>query len=99
MRLWMDPTKMVAFNISLQDIQGALNRENVELPAGKVRGDATEMTVKTFGRLTTEDDFNNMIIRQTAGQTIRFRDVGEAVRRHGLETTGRERVLRPHRLA
>ncbi|HNE27711.1 MAG TPA: efflux RND transporter permease subunit, partial [Saprospiraceae bacterium] len=50
-----------------------------ELPAGKVRGDVTELTVKTFGRLTTEEEFNNMIIRQTAGQTIRFRDVGDAV--------------------
>ena len=79
MRLWMDPAKLVAFGLSVQDVQNALNRENVELPAGKVRGDATELTVKTFGRLTTEEDFNNMIIRQTAGQTIRFRDVGEAV--------------------
>ena len=54
MRLWMDPAKLVAFGLSVQDVQNALNRENVELPAGKVRGDATELTVKTFGRLTTE---------------------------------------------
>ncbi len=79
MRLWMDPAKLVAFGLSVQDIQAALDRENVELPAGKVRGDVTEMTVKTFGRLTTEEDFNDMIVRQAAGQTIRFRDVGEAV--------------------
>ncbi|MCC7504556.1 MAG: efflux RND transporter permease subunit [Saprospiraceae bacterium] len=79
MRLWMDPAKLVAFGLNVQDVQAALNRENVELPAGKVRGDVTELTVKTFGRLTTEEEFNNMIIRQTAGQTIRFRDVGEAV--------------------
>lgn len=37
--------------MTVQDIQNALDRENVELPGGKVRGDATEMTVKTFGRL------------------------------------------------
>lgn len=79
MRLWMDPAKLVAFGLNVQDVQAALNRENVELPAGKVRGDVTELTVKTFGRLTTEEEFNNMIIRQTAGQTIRFRDVGDAV--------------------
>lgn len=79
MRLWMDPAKLVAFSLTVQDVQIALNRENVELPAGKLRGDATELTVKTSGLLQTEEDFNNMIVRQSGGQTIRFRDVGEAV--------------------
>jgi multidrug efflux pump len=79
MRLWIDPAKLVAFNLTVQDVQNALNRENVELPAGKLRGDATELTVKTSGLLQTEEDFNNMIIRQAGGQTIRFRDVGESV--------------------
>ncbi|MCC6410318.1 MAG: efflux RND transporter permease subunit [Saprospiraceae bacterium] len=79
MRLWIDPVKLVAYNLTVQDIQNALNRENVELPAGKLRGDATELTVKTFGRLQTEEDFNGMIVKQTEGQTIRFSDLGEAV--------------------
>lgn len=79
MRLWIDPVKLRAYNLTVQDIQDALNRENVELPAGKLRGDATELTVKTFGRLTTELDFNNMIVKQTEGQTIRFNALGEAV--------------------
>jgi multidrug efflux pump len=79
MRLWIDPVRLTAHRLTVQDIQAALNRENVELPSGKIRGDATELTVKASGRLSTEDDFNNMIISQTDGQTIRFRDVGEAV--------------------
>ncbi|MFZ4635019.1 MAG: efflux RND transporter permease subunit [Saprospiraceae bacterium] len=78
MRLWMDPAKLVAYNLTVQDVQEALNRENVELPAGKLRGDATELTVKTYGLLKSEEDFNNMLIRQTDGRTVRFRDVGEA---------------------
>ena len=79
MRLWIDPAKLAAYGLTVQDVQDALNRENVELPGGKLRGDATELTVKTFGRLQTEEDFNEMIVRQAAGQTIRFRDLGEAV--------------------
>lgn len=79
MRLWMDPIKLAAFNLTVQDVQNALDRQNVELPAGKVRGDATEMTVKAFGRLETEEDFNSMIVRQSEGQVVRFRDIGEAV--------------------
>jgi multidrug efflux pump len=91
MRLWMDPNKLAAHQLTVQDVQSALNRENIELPAGKVRGDATELTVKAYGRLTTEDDFSNMIIRQTAGQTIRFKDIGEAVLGPEDEETGARR--------
>jgi len=57
----------------------ALQRENVELPSGKIAGNATDFTVRTFGRLVTEDDFNNLIIRNVNGSEIRIRDIGQAV--------------------
>jgi hydrophobe/amphiphile efflux-1 (HAE1) family protein len=79
MRLWLDPDKMAAYNLTSEDINTALEKENVELPSGKIRGESTEMIVKTFGRLTTEEDFNNIIIRQTENQVIRLSDIGEAV--------------------
>ena len=79
MRLWLDPNKMVAYNLTASDVNAALVKENVEMPGGKIRGNATELTVKTFGRLETEDDFNNLIIRQVDNQIVRLRDIGEAV--------------------
>lgn len=79
MRLWLDPMKMAAQNITFQDVSTALNKENVELPGGKVYGNATELTVKTYGRLTTEDDFENLIIKQSDNTVIRLRDLGEAI--------------------
>lgn len=79
MRLWLDPNKMAARGITASDISSALARENVEMPGGKIRGYGTELIVKTYGRLTTEEDFNNLIIRQVNNQAIRFRDVGDAV--------------------
>ena len=79
MRLWLHPDKMAAYNLTASDVNGALAKENVETPGGKIRGGATELTIKTFGRLETEDDFNNLIIRQTDNQIIRLRDIGEAV--------------------
>jgi hydrophobe/amphiphile efflux-1 (HAE1) family protein len=79
MRLWIDPAKLAAHNLTVQDIFGALNRENVDLPGGKVRGNETELTIKTFGRLSTEVDFNNLIIKQTDNRIVRFSDVGEAM--------------------
>lgn len=79
MRLWIDPAKLAARNLTVDDVYNALNNENIELPAGKIAGDKTELAVKVSGRLTTEEDFNNLIIKQTDGEIIRFSDVGEAV--------------------
>ena len=79
MRLWIDPQKLAAYKLTFSDVETALGNENVELPAGKIYGNNTELTVKTFGRLTTEDDFNNLIIKANPNQTIRFKDIGNAV--------------------
>jgi hydrophobe/amphiphile efflux-1 (HAE1) family protein len=78
MRLWLDPAKMSAYNLTASDVDAALTKENVEMPGGKIRGNATELTVKTKGRLVSEDDFNSLIIKQTDNQVVRLRDIGEA---------------------
>ncbi|WP_295121577.1 efflux RND transporter permease subunit [uncultured Chitinophaga sp.] len=79
MRIWMDPAKLSSFSLTPGDVQQALLRENVELPSGKIAGNATELTVRTFGRLDTEDEFNELIIKNVNGSEIRLRDVGSAV--------------------
>ncbi len=79
MRIWFDPQKMIAYGITPNDLAAAMTRENVELPSGKISGDATELSVRTFGRLNTEEEFNNVVIRNVNGQDIRVRDIGEAV--------------------
>ena len=79
MRIWLDPNKMAAFGITPGDVNNALSKENVEMPGGKIRGYKTELTIKTRGRLVTEDDFNNLIVKQqSSDQVIRLRDIGEA---------------------
>lgn len=78
MRLWMDPAKLSAYGLTPLDIKAALDRENVELPSGSVEGNTTEVTVRTLGRFSTEEEFNNLIIRSINGQMIRFSDIGEA---------------------
>ncbi len=90
MRLWLNPEKMAAYNVTPEDINIALTKENVDLPGGKVRGKSTEMIVKTNGRLVTEEDFNNIIILQTNDQMVRFSDIGEAVLGPENEETGVE---------
>ena len=78
MRLWLDPLKLAAHNLTALDVQNALSRENVELPSGRIEGDLTELTIRTMGRLQQVEEFNNLIIRQTEGTIIRLKDIGRA---------------------
>jgi hydrophobe/amphiphile efflux-1 (HAE1) family protein len=78
MRLELDPTKMNVLNITPQDIENALIGQNVELPAGRIEGSETELTVRTIGRLYTPEEFEDLIIGQKDNTLIRLKDVGSA---------------------
>ena len=75
MRIWIEPNKLSSFDLTPIDIQNALDKENVELPGGKIVGDATELTINTMGKLETVDDFNNLIISSMNGSVVRLQDV------------------------
>ncbi|MEO5985095.1 MAG: efflux RND transporter permease subunit, partial [Ferruginibacter sp.] len=79
MRIWFNPSRMSAYSLTPRDVQLALLRENVELPSGKIAGDATEMGIRTFGKLNTEEEFNNLIVKNVNGSDVRLKDVAEAV--------------------
>ncbi len=78
MRLWMDPVKLSSYGLTPQDVKVALDKENVELPSGKIAGNTSELTLKTVGRLKTEAEFNNLILKSIGDKVIRFSDIGEA---------------------
>ncbi len=79
MRIWFSPAKLSAFALTPADVQTALLKENVELPSGKISGDATELSIRTFGKLNTEEEFNDLIVKNVNGSDIRLKDIGEAV--------------------
>lgn len=78
MRLWMDPVKLAVHNLTPVDVQDALDAQNVDLPSGRLEGTATELSLRTLGRLNTPEDFENLIIKEEAGRQIHFRDIGYA---------------------
>jgi multidrug efflux pump len=78
MRVRMDPDKLNAYGLSPLDVQNVLREENIELPSGRIEGDKTELTVRTFGRLSTPIEFNNIIVKQDNGGIVRLSDVGYA---------------------
>lgn len=79
MRIWMDPLKLNAYGITVADVRNALDKQNVELPSGKLTGTNTELMVKTLGNLSTEKEFNDIIIVADANKTVKLSDIGYAV--------------------
>lgn len=78
MKLLLDPVKLAGYNLTPLDVRDALNKENVELPTGRIEGYNTELSIRTFGRLTSEEDFNELIIKETDGAVIKLKDIGSA---------------------
>jgi hydrophobe/amphiphile efflux-1 (HAE1) family protein len=79
MRLWIDPAKLSSLKLAASDIATALNRENVELPAGKIEGNNTEVIIRAIGKMSTEKEFNDLIIRADSNRVVRLSDIGYTV--------------------
>jgi len=105
MRLWMDPIRLAALDLSPLDIRDALLRENLELPSGRIEGNTIELTVRTLSRLETPNDFNNLIIKEGEQGLVRFKDIGFAelaplnertiLRRDGVPMVGNVIIPQP----
>lgn len=78
MKLMLEPLKMAGLGVTPADIRNALQLQNVELPSGRVDGEEVELTIRTFGRLTTEEEFDQLIIAERDGKIIRLNDIGRA---------------------
>lgn len=79
MRIWFNTTRMSAYALTFSDVRAALVRENVELPSGKISGNATELSVRTFGKINTEEEFKEVIIKNINGTDIKVKDVADVV--------------------
>ncbi|HEY5790292.1 MAG TPA: efflux RND transporter permease subunit [Gammaproteobacteria bacterium] len=75
MRIWLDPKRMAAFGITPQDVEGALRRQNVEVPGGRIESAQREFNVLTETDLRTPEQFGALILRQEKGYLVRLRDV------------------------
>jgi multidrug efflux pump len=78
-KLMLDPAKLASHGLTPLDIRTALNRENIELPSGSIEGYGTELSIRTFGRLSTPEEFGNLTIKESEGSAVKLRDVGQAI--------------------
>ena len=79
MRLWFKPDKLNAYGLTTDDIQTALLTQSVELPAGKIYGNTTELSVRTFGKLNTEEQFSDLVVKNINGVNVRLSDVADVI--------------------
>ncbi|HEX5079742.1 MAG TPA: efflux RND transporter permease subunit [Geminicoccaceae bacterium] len=79
-RIWLDRRAMAARNLTVDDIESALRRNNVELPAGELESTARQFTVRAQSRLSRVEQFRDIVIDRVDGYPIRLGDVAEVVR-------------------
>ena len=75
-RVFGDAEKLNAYGITITQLEGAIRNQNVEVPGGTIRRGASEMGVRTLGRIEASDLFNDIIVANINNTPIRIRDVG-----------------------
>ncbi len=77
MRIWLDNVRMTAHGIVVSDVAEALQRENVDIPSGRVEGMQREFTVRTLGELKTAEAFGALAVASVGGEPVYLRDIAE----------------------
>lgn len=78
MRVWLDPDKMAAANVTVDDVTQLLHDQNASIPSGQIRSHDRYYEVITNTGLKSVEQFNDLIIRDNQNQAIRLKDIGEA---------------------
>ncbi len=97
MRVWLDPERLAGYRLTTQDVEDAIRRNNLELPAGRIESQQREFSVTSQTDLTTASQFANVVIRTVNGFPVRIRDVarveeGAASDRSRVRLNGREAI-------
>ncbi|MEM9499349.1 MAG: efflux RND transporter permease subunit [Pseudomonadota bacterium] len=86
-RIWLDRRALAARQLTVADVEDALERNNIELPAGDVKSENRQLTVRLNSRLTSLDDFRDVVIDRVAGYPVRLGDVARVAPGVEDETT------------
>ncbi len=75
MRVWIDPDQLAAYKLTVQDVEDALRKQNLEVPAGRIESRQREFSVTARTDLNTVAQFNDIVLKNAGGYTVRLRDV------------------------
>ncbi|MAP24831.1 MAG: multidrug transporter AcrB [Rickettsiales bacterium] len=77
LHVWVDSQKMSAFNVTAQDVSSALKRQNIHMPAGRVKGDDREYNVNTAAKLESPEAFGEVVVANHKGYPIKISDIAK----------------------
>ena len=77
MRIWLDPDRLASYRLTVQDVEDALRRQNLEVPAGRIESEQREFSVTARTDLNTVAQFSDIALKTVAGYTVRLRDVAK----------------------
>ena len=77
-RVWLDADRLSAYQMTAHDVLQSLQRENVELPSGRIESATKEYSVKIKGEFLKVQDFNDLIVGYFNGAAVRLREIGRA---------------------
>jgi len=75
MRVWLDRARMAAYNITVQEIEAAMRAQNVEIPSGRIESNNREFTVLSQTSLSTPEQFQQIVVRDVNGFSVKLGDV------------------------
>src|SRR5216117_3127330 len=75
MRVWVQPDQLSARSLTVQDVEGAINARNVEIPAGRIESTRREFSVRSLGELKTPREFGELVVASQGGQLVKLKDV------------------------
>jgi multidrug efflux pump len=75
MRIWLDPDKLAAYRLTVQDVEDAIRKQNLEVPAGRIESQQREFSVTARTDLNTVPQFSDIALKSVNGYTVRLRDV------------------------
>ncbi|MDQ3321119.1 MAG: efflux RND transporter permease subunit [Acidobacteriota bacterium] len=73
----LDPEKMQAYGVTFTDVSNAVRQQNLEVPGGRINQGGTELTLRTLGRITDPEQFNEIVVATRGGFAVKIRDIGK----------------------
>ena len=76
LRVWLDPNRLFAHQLTISDVLHALKEKNIELPSGRIEGPRREFSIKTNGEVRSLEELRELVITHNGSTPIRIADIG-----------------------
>ena len=76
-QLWLDPGKLQAYRLTIDQVRNAIRAQDVEIPGGRINQGPNELTLRTLGRIENVRDFETLVVATVNGSPVYLRDIAK----------------------